>query len=137
MSTENVNIVRLEEGAAVLLQPGLAPAALDLETQTLPDNAVVALPADRLRSLMVRVAPEEVKHLKQALPFMMEESLLDYVYALHFAHQKLNDEQHAVAVIERETLAAWVAEMPDALREKPWISEALCLPWSDQEFEER
>jgi len=47
MSTENVNIVRLEEGAAVLLQPGLAPAALDLETQTLPDNAIVALPADR------------------------------------------------------------------------------------------
>ena len=131
MSMENVNIVRLEEGAVVLLQPGLAPATLDLETQTLPDNAVVALPADRLRSLMVRVAPEEVKHLKQALPFMMEESLLDDVDALHFAHQKLNDEQHAVAVIERETLAAWVAEMPDALREKPWISEALCLPWSE------
>jgi general secretion pathway protein L len=131
MSTENVNIVRLEEGAAVLLQPGLAPAALDLETQTLPDNAIVALPADRLRSLMVRVAPEEVKHLKQALPFMMEESLLDDVDALHFAHQKLDDERHAVAVIERETLAAWVAEMPDALREKPWISEALCLPWSE------
>ena len=131
MSTENVNIVRFEEGAVVLLQPGLAPATLDLETQTLPDNAVVALPADRLRSLMVRVAPEEVKHLKQALPFMMEESLLDDVDALHFAHQKLNDEQHAVAVIERETLAAWVAEMPDALREKPWISEALCLPWSE------
>ncbi len=131
MSMENVNIVRLEEGAVVLLQPGLAPATLDLETQTLPDNAVVALPADRLRSLMVRVAPEEVKHLKQALPFMMEESLLDDVDALHFAHQKLDDEQHAVAVIERETLAAWVAEMPDALREKPWISEALCLPWSE------
>ena len=131
MSMENVNIVRLEEGAVVLLQPGLVPATLDLETQTLPDNAVVALPADRLRSLMVRVAPEEVKHLKQALPFMMEESLLDDVDALHFAHQKLNDEQHAVAVIERETLAAWVAEMPDALREKPWISEALCLPWSE------
>ena len=36
MSTENVNIVRLEEGAFVLLQPGLAPAALDLETQTYP-----------------------------------------------------------------------------------------------------
>ena len=131
MSTENVNIVRLEEGAFVLLQPGLAPAALDLETQTLSENAVVALPADRLRSLTVRVAPEEVKHLKQALPFMMEESLLDDVDALHFAHQKLDDERHAVAVIERETLAAWVAEMPDALREKPWISEALCLPWSE------
>ncbi len=131
MSTENVNIVRLEEGAVVLLQAGLAPAALDLETQTLPENVVVALPADRLRSLAVRVAPEEVKHLKQALPFMMEESLLDDVDALHFAHQKLDDEQHAVAVIERETLAAWVAEMPDALREKPWISEALCLPWSE------
>ena len=131
MSTENVNIVRLEEGAVVLLQPGLAPAILDLETQTLPENTVVALPADRLRSLVVRVTPEEVRHLKQALPFMMEESLLDDVDALHFAHQKLDDERHAVAVIERETLAAWVAEMPDALREKPWISEALCLPWSE------
>ena len=131
MSTENVNIVRLEQGAVVLLKPGLAPVALDLETQTLPDNAVVALPADRLRSLTVRVAPEEVKHLKRALPFMIEESLLDDVDALHFAHQKLNDEQHAVAVIERETLAAWVAEMPESLCEKPWISEALCLPWSE------
>ena len=131
MSTENVNIVRFEEGAAVLLRPGHAPAALDLDAQPLPENAVVALPADRLRSLTVQVSPDEVKHLRQALPFMLEESLLDDVDALHFAHKKLNGAHYAVAVIDRETLTHWVAEMPESLQEKPWVSEALCLPWSD------
>ena len=43
-------------GAAVLLRPRHAPAALDLDAQPLPENAVVALPADRVRSLTVQVS---------------------------------------------------------------------------------
>ena len=41
MSTENVNIVRFEEGASVLVRPGHEPAAFDFEEQPLPENAVV------------------------------------------------------------------------------------------------
>ncbi|GIR68967.1 MAG: hypothetical protein CM15mP74_02180 [Halieaceae bacterium] len=34
------------------------------------------------------VAPDEVKHLRQALPFMLEESLLEDVTELHFAQHR-------------------------------------------------
>ena len=59
--------------------------------------------------------PDEIKHLWQALPFMLEESLLDDVDALHFAHKKLDDAHHAV-VIDRETLTHWVGKCPSPCR---------------------
>ena len=77
------------------------------------------------------VAPDEVKHLRQALPFMLEESLLEDVTELHFAHAPLDNESHAVAVVGQGAMAQWADDMPEELTELPWIPEALCLPWSE------
>jgi general secretion pathway protein L len=130
MSTQHLNIVRWQEGQGFLLRPGHAPEQLDAESLSLPEQTCLALPSDAVRSLTVAVAPEEIKHLRQALPFMLEESLVEDVTSLHFAHRPLNDELHAVAIVQRSAMQAWQDSLPEALRETPWVSEALCLPWS-------
>jgi type II secretion system protein L len=83
-----------------------------------------------IRNLTVSVAPEEVKHLRRALPFMLEESLLEDVSELHFAHAPLRDGLQAVGVVKRVTINEWMEEVPEPLRDVPWVTEALCLPWS-------
>lgn len=130
MTIENLNVVRWQQGQGLLVRAGCAPESIDLTRMQLPDHCYVALPSDAVRSIAVPVASEEVKHLNQALPFMLEESLLEDVDELHFAHTPMRDGSHAVAVVKRANMVQWAEELPEALGEIPWVSEALCLPWS-------
>ena len=130
MNPENLNVVRWQQGQGFLLRPGHAPQSLGAGEVSLPENTCLALPSDRVRNLTVPVAPEEVKHLRRALPFMLEESLLEDVSELHFAHAPLCDGLQAVGVVKRATINEWMEEMPEPLRDLPWVTEALCLPWS-------
>ena len=130
MSPENLNVVRWQQGQGFLLRPGHAPQSLSADGVSLPENTCLALPSDRVRNLTVPVAPEEVKHLRRALPFMLEESLLEDVSELHFAHAPLRDGLQAVGIVKRATINEWMEEMPEPLRDLPWVTEALCLPWS-------
>jgi general secretion pathway protein L len=130
MNPENLNVVRWQQGQGFLLRPGHAPQSLGAGEVSLPENTCLALPSDMVRNLTVPVAPEEVKHLRRALPFMLEESLLEDVSELHFAHAPLCDGLQAVGVVKRATINEWMEEMPEPLRDLPWVTEALCLPWS-------
>ena len=65
------------------------------------------------------MAPEEVKHLRRALPFMLEESLLEDVSELHFAHAPLQDGLQAVGVVKRAAINKWMEELPELLRGAP------------------
>ena len=130
MNPENLNVVRWQQGQGFLLRPGHAPQSLGAGEVSLPENTCLALPSDMVRNLTVPVAPEEVKHLRRALPFMLEESLLEDISELHFAHAPLDDGLQAVGVVKRATISEWMEEMPETLRELPWVTEALCLPWS-------
>ena len=130
MNPENLNVVRWQQGQGFLLRPGHAPQSLGSGELSLPENTCVALPSDMVRNLTVPVAPEEVKHLRHALPFMLEESLLEDVSELHFAYAPLRDGLQAVGVVKRATVEEWMEEMPEPLRDLPWVTEALCLPWS-------
>ena len=130
MNPENLNVVRWQQGQGFLLRPGHAPQSLGAGEVSLPENTCLALPSDMVRNLTVPVAPEEVKHLRRALPFMLEESLLEDVSELHFAHAPLQDGLQAVGVVKRATISEWMEELPELLRGLPWVTEALCLPWS-------
>ena len=130
MNPENLNVVRWQQGQGFLLRPGHAPKSLGAGEVSLPENTCLALPSDMVRNLTVPVAPEEVKHLRRALPFMLEESLLEDVSELHFAHAPLRDGLQAVGIVKRATINEWMEEMPEPLRDLPWVTEALCLPWS-------
>ena len=130
MNPENLNVVRWQQGQGFLLRPGHAPQSLGACEVSLPENTCLALPSDMVRNLTVPVAPEEVKHLRRALPFMLEESLLEDVSELNFAHAPLRDGLQAVGVVKRATVKEWMEEVPEPLRDLPWVTEALCLPWS-------
>ena len=130
MNPENLNVVRWQQGQGFLLRPGQAPQSLGAGEVSLPENTCLALPSDMVRNLTVPVAPEEVKHLRRARPFMLEESLLEDVSELHFAHAPLRDGLQAVGVVKRATINELMEELPEPLRDLPWVTEALCLPWS-------
>lgn len=134
MNRENLNVVRWQQGQAFLLRPGHAPQSLGAGEMRLPENTCLALPSDRVRNLTVPVAPEEVKHLRRALPFMLEEALLEDVSELHFAHAPMRDGLQAVGVVKRATINHWMEEMPEPLKELPWVTEALCLPWAADQW---
>ena len=36
----------------------------------------------------------------------------------------------AVGVVKRAAINKWMEELPELLRGLPWVTEALCLPWS-------
>ena len=126
----NLNVMRWQQGEGLLIRSGNSPEPFDPAVTTIPDNLCVAFPADAVRSLTLSIAPEEVKHLRRALPFMLEESMLEDVANLHFAALRVDDDVHTVAVVGRATIAGWSEELPDSLQNVPWVSEALCLPWS-------
>ncbi len=130
MTQSNLNIIRWNEASASFLRPGNPPETLGDEPLNLPENTCLALPADSVRTLPLSISPDEVKHLRRALPFMLEESLLEDVAELHFANAPLDTDRHAVAVVRRQVMSQWIAELPEPFKELPWVSEALCLPWS-------
>ena len=129
----NLNVMRWQQGEGLLIRSGNAPERFDPAVATIPDNLCVAFPADAVRSLTLSIAPEEIKHLQRALPFMLEESVLEDVANLHFAASRVDDDVHSIAVVARAEIAAWSQELPDSLQNVPWVSEALCLPWSPGE----
>ena len=136
----NLNVMRWEQGEGLLIRSGHAPEQFDPAVAAVPDNLCVTFPADAVRSLTLSIAPDEVKHLQRALPFMLEESLLEDVAQLHFATLRVDD-VHSVAIVSRATITGWSEELPDSLHNVPWVSEALCLPWSPRQctvvFEEQ
>ena len=137
----NLNVMRWQQGEGLLTRSGQAPERFDPAAATIPDNLCVAFPADAVRSLTLSIAPEEVKHLQRALPFMLEESLLEDVAQLHFAALRVEGDVYGIAVVGRVTIADWSEDLPESLQNVPWVSEALCLPWSPGQctvvFEER
>ena len=133
MSRENLNLVSWQAGRFVLVRPGGAEKTIVSLPDALPENTVFALPANQVRTLSVPVAPEEVRHLRQALPFMLEDSLLDDVEEVHVASRPLGHDQHAVALVRVSAMEDWVEAATETVSEIPWVSEALCLPWSEGE----
>ena len=81
----NLTVMRWQQGEGRLIRCGNPPERFDPTIATVPENLCVAFPADAVRSLTLSIAPEEVKHLQRALPFMLEESMLEDVAQLHFA----------------------------------------------------
>ncbi len=126
---ENACVLRLEGDEPRLWRAGQsdsdpAPAA----STALPKNTVFAVPSDSVRLFTRHIAADEAKHLSKALPYMLEEDVIDDVDDLHFAYQGLGDEQYLIAVVRNEQMQAWQAALPDSW-EGHWLPEALLLPW--------
>ena len=129
----NLSVVRLESGHLRLWRAGADDAVTMDATQVWPDNTVFAVPADAVRVVKKNLAPDEAKHLRKSLPFLMEEEVIDDIGDLHFAHQLHEDGGLEVAIVARQTIDAWHALLP-AEWDGAWVPECLLLPVQSDEM---
>lgn len=127
-ATDNISVIRVDASGLSLWRAG-EPAPMPLEHPgDLPENTVFAAPSDAVRLLVLEVADEEIRHLRKALPFRLEEEVAEDIDALHFAFCRVLDGESTflVAVARQAAMADWRAVVPASVR---WVPEAMLLPW--------
>jgi general secretion pathway protein L len=133
MRVENPSLVVWKEGVPVLWRAGAAACEPVSEDTVFPEGVVVGLPSDDVRSTMLKVSPEERKHLSKSLPYMMEEQVAEDVEELHFVASALGEEQFLVAFTRQDKMADWVEQLSFNDSLKVFGPEALCLPLEGDE----
>lgn len=99
---------------ACVLAPGTGPLA-DAAALCAGRRTVVLVPAVRVLRTRVDVPVKGTSRIVQALPFALEDLLAEDVDELHFAAgSRFADEQVAVAVVRREWMGAWQAQLDAA-----------------------
>ena len=69
--------------------------------------------------------------LEQALPYALEEQLLDDPAELHFAWRREDDDSLSIAVTSKERVRNWLAALQNAgLKPAAFCPAILALPWS-------
>ena len=134
-SSTNLSVIRLHEGEPVLWRAGAAhcvPMTADIE---LPSDVIFAAPGDQLRLLVLDTTPDESKHLRKSLPFMLEENLVEDVATLHFAHQRIADDSYRVAVCRYTIMEAWQHALETHSQQSVrYLPEPMLLPWQSGEW---
>ena len=126
--TENVAIVRLAPSGWQILDAGQAATPIqDLKAAPL-QGRIFAVPCDQLRLITVELDAAERKHIRKVLPFRIEEDFVDEIDSLHVAVLSLHPRALPVAVVARDLLADWQAQLGESF-EGPWVPEVLLLPW--------
>lgn len=133
MRVENPSLVVWKEGVPVLWRAGAATCEPVSEDTVFPEGVVVGLPSDDVRSTLLKVSPEERKHLSKSLPYMMEEQVAEDVEELHFVASALGEEQFLVAFTRQDKMADWVEQLSFNDSLKVFGPEALCLPLEGDE----
>lgn len=125
-------MVRGPEGTALAEGP-LEQAAARAVGQRL----IVLVPAADAVITEARLPARQTRHLRQAVPFAIEEQLSDDVERLHFAlaPKRAADGSQPVAVVSRERMAQWLARLDGAgLHPAVMVPESLALPWNEEEW---
>lgn len=117
----------------MLWRAGAAACEPVSEDTVFPEGVVVGLPSDDVRSTLLKVSPEERKHLSKSLPYMMEEQVAEDVEELHFVASALGEEQFLVAFTRQDKMADWVEQLSFNDSLKVFGPEALCLPLEGDE----
>ena len=133
MRVENPSLVVWKEGVPVLWRAGATACEPVSEDTVFPEGVVVGLPSDDVRSTLLKVSPEERKHLSKSLPYMMEEQVAEDVEELHFVASALGEEQFLVAFTRQDKMADWVEQLSFNDSLKVFGPEALCLPLEGDE----
>lgn len=125
--SENSGILRLETQGLRLWRAGQEAVSLSDVTGDLGKNCAFAVPADRARLTHITVRSDEHRHLKQSLPFMLEDAVIDPIESMHFVCTPINDERYVVALASQADMSAWLQQLGDGF-EGPFFHEALLLP---------
>lgn len=91
---------------------------------------VLAVPGENVFLTHASVVARSRQRLLQAVPFALEDRLLDNVSELHFALGEALDDQVPVAVTRQSDARAWVTPFQSAgLRLDAVVPDVLLLPW--------
>tara|TARA_R110002110_G_scaffold91264_2_gene237543 strand:- start:164723 stop:165922 length:1200 start_codon:yes stop_codon:yes gene_type:complete len=136
----NIAVIRLIQGRLAWYPPGASdePRWLDddLAAQRLRatlaqhrSRVCFAAPGTEVRLLSLTLSPEEKKHLRKSLPFMLEEQVAADIDDLHFAAGAVADDRVPVAVCERDHMERWQELLAPWPGIRQWLPEPLLLPW--------
>ena len=111
--SENPGILRLETQGLRLWRAGQEAVSLDDATGDLGKNCAFAVPADRARLTHITVRSDEHRHLKQSLPFMLEDAVIDPVESMHFVSTPIDGERYLVALASQADMSDWLQQLGD------------------------
>ncbi|MEO7387058.1 MAG: type II secretion system protein GspL [Gammaproteobacteria bacterium] len=104
----------VDDTGACVLAPATGPLA-DAAALGAGRRTLVLVPAVRVLRTRVQVPVKGANKITQALPFALEDLLAEDVEELHFAAgTRYPDEQVAVAVVRRERMDSWQAQLETA-----------------------
>lgn len=111
----------------------------DVETlaETLEESQVILmLPAHRVKCFNVEAPTKNRKHLEKAIPYQLEEQILDNVDNQHFALGAFNaDSLLAVNVVSKEYLSELLTTFKEVgIEPDVVVSEAVCVPYFEDSW---
>jgi type II secretion system protein L len=131
----NLTVICLRDGQLMLWRAGAAAAVPVVPDVELPADVMFAAPGDQLRLLTLEVTPEEAKHLRKSLPFMLEDALIEDVATLQFAHQRIVEHCYRVAICRRSAMQDWQSLVDAQVGvSMPYVAEPMLLPWQEGEW---
>jgi len=138
-------IIRLIDGQLVWYPPGTDsdPRPLDSDTErarlrqiaSQPQGQLCfAVPGTDVTLLKVEFSAAEKKHIHKALPFTLEEQLIEDIDQLHFSTATIGKTSLCAAVCSSEKMRDWAALHEGLPAAKSWVAEPQLLPWQAGEW---
>ena len=131
-ASENQGVLRLDAQGLRLWRAGQEAVSLDTSAENIAADCAFAVPADRARLTEISVRSDEHRHLKQALPFILEDEVIDPIELMHFAFTPIDGDRYLVALASQADMGSWLESLGDDF-EGAFVHEALFLPWQPGE----
>jgi general secretion pathway protein L len=110
-------------------------ALVDVAESIVGSRVVVIVPGEDVLLCGASVPGQKRRLLAQALPYVLEEQLVDDVEELHFAIGKVEDDKAAVAVVRHDVISAWLEQLRDAgIEPYALVPETLVLPLDENQW---
>ena len=98
-------------------------------------NWVLVIAAADVALKQIPFSNKERKHIRKAVPFLLEDELLSEADELHVVQGKLREDRVEVAAIDQQLLQNYLAELEEqGIRPSHCIAQSKLLPDSDSEW---
>ena len=126
-------VMALEDSVPKFKEQGelLVDDMIALAEQAKQSEVIILLPASRVRCFNVKAPTRNRKQLEKAIPYLLEEQVLDNVEQQLFALGSVNKEgMVAVNVVDKNYLAEKIKQFHEASIDPDYVlSDAACLPF--------
>lgn len=108
----------------------LKDVANDTAAPEVSRKLLVIAPSESVLLTQVHVPNKQQRHLKQVLPFLVEEQIIDPIEMMHLVTPSVSlGENVSVAALRRELLTVWLKALADSHLEPDYLFlDLLCVP---------